>query len=292
MLGGYQAHVDGNRSRSADALEFFFLQRAQNLRLKFQRKIANLVQEKSPLVGQLEASDFLRDRAREGSLLMAEEFAFEKPRGNCRAVELDKAAVPARAQPVDGAGDQFLACARLSEDQDRGVRCRDVLHLLQYALQPGTFTNDFLKLVRGADLLFEVALFLFASPQGFFGCSLFRKITNDTQNDPAFCRFYRAQHDVDGEFAAVLPPAVELKSGAHRSNTRLITVVNSLSRVSLAEPLGNQNLDRFAQQFGAAVPKEFLNLSVNFADFSLVVTYDDGVGREFKQFLEQTAGVD
>src|SRR5580700_4343865 len=68
IRSGDEAHVDGNRSRTADALELLFLQSAQNLGLEFQGQVSHFIQEKSSLMSQLQASDLLRDCSREGTL--------------------------------------------------------------------------------------------------------------------------------------------------------------------------------------------------------------------------------
>ena len=54
-------------------LEFLFLQYPKKLRLKFQRDIADFVQEKRAPVRQLESADLLRDGPGESSALVTEE---------------------------------------------------------------------------------------------------------------------------------------------------------------------------------------------------------------------------
>src|ERR1700687_3714268 len=94
-------------------------------------------------MSKLQASDLLRDGSGESAFFVAEQFAFEKPGGNGRAVESDKGMITSWAQFVDGARDQLFACAGFSEDQNRGVRCRHIFHLFQYSLQSGTLGNGF-----------------------------------------------------------------------------------------------------------------------------------------------------
>ena len=50
---------------------------------------------------------------------MPEEFAFQQPRGDGSAVQLDEGIGLALAKIVDGPGDQFLACSGIAVDQDR-----------------------------------------------------------------------------------------------------------------------------------------------------------------------------
>src|ERR1039458_7068436 len=59
-------------ARAAQPLELALLQNAQQLGLQLQRDVADFVQKKRALVGQLEAPDLLADGARECALLMAE----------------------------------------------------------------------------------------------------------------------------------------------------------------------------------------------------------------------------
>ena len=110
----HQAHVHPDRSRAPQALELLLLQHAEELRLQLRWDVADLVEEERPLVGQLEAANFLRDGAGEGAFLVAEQLALDQPCGDGRAVELDEGPVAAGAQLVEGAGDEFLAGAGLA----------------------------------------------------------------------------------------------------------------------------------------------------------------------------------
>ena len=75
---GDEPDVDADRLVAAEALEFLFLQHAQEFRLQLERNVADLVEEQRAAVGQLEAADLLRDRAGERALLVAEQLAFEQ----------------------------------------------------------------------------------------------------------------------------------------------------------------------------------------------------------------------
>ena len=146
--------------RAAEALELLLLQHAEQLGLQLRRDVADLVEEQRPLVGQLEAADLLADGAGEGALLVAEQLALQQPRGDGRAVELDEGPVPARAQVVQGAGDELLARAGLAADEHRGVGGGDRLDLLQHPAQGGALADDLAEVVLGADLLLQVGLLL------------------------------------------------------------------------------------------------------------------------------------
>src|SRR6266446_3814485 len=102
------AHVDAPRPRAAEPLEFLLLKDAEELRLELERDVADLVEEERPAVCQLEASDPLRDRAREGAALVAEQLALEKARRDGGAVDLDEGPLATSAQVVNRARDQLL----------------------------------------------------------------------------------------------------------------------------------------------------------------------------------------
>ncbi len=85
---GHHAHIDATRIRAAQPFEFLLLQNPQQLRLQFERNIADFIQEQRAAVRRLETAHLLRHRAREGALFMTEELAFEKSQRNRRAVQL------------------------------------------------------------------------------------------------------------------------------------------------------------------------------------------------------------
>src|SRR5262249_29439739 len=120
----------------------------------------DLVEEQRPLVRQLEAADVLADGAGEGALLVAEQLALQESRRNGRAIELDEGPLPARAEVVQGAGDEFLARARFAADQHGGVGGGDGLDLFQDATQRGALADDLLEVPFRADLFFQVRLFV------------------------------------------------------------------------------------------------------------------------------------
>src|SRR5260370_923158 len=63
--------------RAAQPLELFFLEHPQKLRLQFQWKIADLIQEQRASVGGLEPSDGLRHGTGECALFATEELALQ-----------------------------------------------------------------------------------------------------------------------------------------------------------------------------------------------------------------------
>src|SRR5271165_3227120 len=101
------------------------LQDAEQLGLQLQRYFSDLVQEESALIRQFQAPNLLADRPGECALLVAEQFAFQKTRGNRRAVQGYKGSVLTLAGVMDGAGDKPLAGSGFAQDQNRRFAGRD-----------------------------------------------------------------------------------------------------------------------------------------------------------------------
>src|SRR5262245_18145838 len=109
---------------------------------------------------QLKAPDLLGNRASKGALFVAEQLAFQEPRRDGRAVELDESPVPPRTQIVKGAGDQLLAGARLPADEHGGARRCHSLDLLQHPAQSGALPNNLIEIVIPSNLLPKVEILL------------------------------------------------------------------------------------------------------------------------------------
>src|SRR5277367_1066372 len=95
MGSGDQADVDLVRTIAAEPFEFLFLQHAQQFRLKFQRDVADLIEEKRALVGEFKAPRLLRDGASKCSPFVAKQLTFEKPQRDGSAVQFDEGPFPA-----------------------------------------------------------------------------------------------------------------------------------------------------------------------------------------------------
>src|SRR5262249_57087912 len=66
-------YVDPDRSVSADSLELALLQNPQEGELRVRRKIADLIEEDGPAVGELEPAEPPLQRSGERALLVTEE---------------------------------------------------------------------------------------------------------------------------------------------------------------------------------------------------------------------------
>ena len=84
--GGYDPDIDLSGSGAADRHEFSFLQDPQQFGLDDGRQFADLVKEGRAAVGQLKQTVLVGNGAGEGSLDMAEQFAFQQafPEWRCR----------------------------------------------------------------------------------------------------------------------------------------------------------------------------------------------------------------
>src|SRR5262249_30085332 len=120
-----------DRLRAAEPLELVLLQDTKELGLELERDVADLVQEESALVRELEAADPLGEGARERALLVAEELALEQAARERGAIELDERAVLAPTEPVDRVRDQLLPGAGLALDEHGRVGIGDRRHLLE-----------------------------------------------------------------------------------------------------------------------------------------------------------------
>jgi hypothetical protein len=130
------AGVDGDRLAAADALDDPFLEEAQELDLKGERDVADLVEEQGAALGELDLALRRLDRAGEGALFVAEQLGLEQILRDGGAVDRDEGPAGAAAGGVDAAGEQLLAGTAGAEQHHRhaGIgdpfdRPRDLEHL-------------------------------------------------------------------------------------------------------------------------------------------------------------------
>src|ERR1700730_15037380 len=99
------------RPCASQAFELPLLQSAQELGLQVHRNIADFIEEQSATISQFDAAALLDQRSCEGTLFMTEQFALHQSRRNGRTVQADESSRTARAAPMNGPGEQFLARA-------------------------------------------------------------------------------------------------------------------------------------------------------------------------------------
>src|SRR3989304_5433282 len=117
VAGGQDSDVDLDRTAGAHLLVFSLLKHAQELRLQVQGKVADLVEEERPPVGQLKTPLARSYGAGDRAFFMAEQFRFEQRFRQRRAVDLDQRTARSWAGKVDGLGNQLFSRARFAADQ-------------------------------------------------------------------------------------------------------------------------------------------------------------------------------
>ena len=122
VAGRNDAHVHAEGLLAADGLYLVLLEDAQQLDLKMDGYLADLIEEQRAVVGDLEPSAARRRGAGEGPLHVAEEFALQQALRQGAAVQRDEAPLGPRAVRVDGARQALLADAGFPLDEQ--ARCR------------------------------------------------------------------------------------------------------------------------------------------------------------------------
>ncbi len=118
---GEEARLDRAVARLADAANGPRLQHSEQLRLRRERELSDLVEEHRAPLRRLEAADPRRHRAGEGSARMSEELRLEQILGERRAVDDDERLARAVRAVVNRARDQLLARTRLAMHEHRGL---------------------------------------------------------------------------------------------------------------------------------------------------------------------------
>ena len=146
--------------------ELALFDHAQELDLRRRGHVTDLVEKEGAAVGVLEPSDPVAIRACKGALDVSEQFAFENPLADGRAVERHEALVPARGVVVERLGHEFLARAAFARDQDRRVRRGDLRQGVEDARHGRTVADDplepepFVELLLERDVLADEGLLL------------------------------------------------------------------------------------------------------------------------------------
>ncbi len=119
--GGDDAHGDADGLLAADAVEFAFLQNAQEFGLGAGMEVAHFIEEEGAAVGQFELAAAQGSGSGEGAFFVAEELAFDELGGDGGAVDLDERAGREGAELVEVRGEQFFAGAGFADEQHAGV---------------------------------------------------------------------------------------------------------------------------------------------------------------------------
>src|SRR4030095_3620207 len=164
---GDDPQVDLDVTSPAHPPEDPLLEDAEELRLAVERHLADLVEEQGAPVGQLHQALLRRLGVGERALLVAEQLALEQGLGDGRAVDFHEGRVPSRALVVEAPGDELLAGAALTVDQDRRrLAPRELADQLAQATRALRVADElidavflFLKAVEALDLSTGADLF-------------------------------------------------------------------------------------------------------------------------------------
>src|SRR6202453_32782 len=151
-----EANVNMNGLVASQPLEFLFLQRPQQLWLQLQTNVVNFIQEQRAAIGNFETAAFLHQSAGERTLLMSEQFAFDKPGWNCSAIQSYERSVSSWTEVMHCARNQFFSGARLPVQQDSRSGWGDNLDLVEDFAQSDALAYEILKIVFRADFRFEI----------------------------------------------------------------------------------------------------------------------------------------
>src|ERR1700738_836208 len=102
---------------------------------------------------KIDLADFASSRAGERAALVPEQFVFDQPFRNCRAVQRDKGLLAPARQMVNRAREKLLAGAAFTQEQRGGIRCGYALNLLADFTNGSMLADDARKSV-GCCVLF------------------------------------------------------------------------------------------------------------------------------------------
>ncbi len=132
----HDPHIDGLGGRRADRHDLAGLQDPQELRLRLERHVADLVEEQRPAVRRTHEARLVAIRAREGPALVPEELALEEGLRDGGAVDGDEGAAAPR-HAVQLARRDLLARPALTAEDDAEGRRRDALEALEQLVDLG-----------------------------------------------------------------------------------------------------------------------------------------------------------
>src|SRR5258708_18460152 len=113
------------------------------------------------MIGKLETAALLHQGASECAPLVSEEFAFDQPGGNGRAIEPYKRPVSSWTVAMNCACNQLLPSSRLTAQQNSRSRWGDNLDLVEDFAKSGALAHEILEVIFRADLGFEIQSLVF-----------------------------------------------------------------------------------------------------------------------------------
>src|SRR5258708_5960253 len=147
---GNHADVDLDRARRSETLDLPFLQHPEDFGLRLRAHIADFVEEDGAAVRLLELADLLLGGPGERAFLVAEELRLDQLLRDGGAIDLDESVAAAQAVAVDGAPDELLAGAALSEQEHRCGRRRRALDRVPDLAERGAVADHLVARFDGA----------------------------------------------------------------------------------------------------------------------------------------------
>ena len=157
VRGGDDPQVDLGRAGLADFDELAAFEHAQQLGLQLDGHLADLVEEKRPLVGLLEQPFLILGGTREAAGTVAEQFAFEQFLGESRTVDGDERPLRARAGVVDGLRKDLLAGSGFTREQHRGIRDGDLARQRDRTAEGFRRTDDAVERMLFGEFVLETS---------------------------------------------------------------------------------------------------------------------------------------
>ena len=115
------------------------MQRAQQLGLQHERQLAQFIEKKRAMIGELEQADAPAVGAGERAALVAEKFALQQTLGNRAAIDRNEWTLRRTAAAMNAAGDQFLARAGFAAHEHVDVGVGNLLNQVEDpAHRPGS----------------------------------------------------------------------------------------------------------------------------------------------------------
>ena len=131
--GGDATEIDLDLLVAADAGDLVVLQHAQQIGLRLQADVADLVEKNRAAFGDLKFPFLAILGAGERSLFVAEQLAFQQRFGQRAAMDHHQWMITPRAGIVDGASHQFFSRAAFAGDQHRGIGGTDGFNGVHHA---------------------------------------------------------------------------------------------------------------------------------------------------------------
>ncbi len=268
--GGDDADVHADRGGTAHAVELALLQHSEQLRLRFRRELADLVEEDAPTVRELESAQPPGDGAAEGALFMAEQLALHETGRQGGAVDPDERFVFPLARRVDGAGDQFFACAGFAGDEHRGV---GGFH------QGGAPADNLLVIMDRFDLLLEVQVMLLEARLFALREDPVRDVDKERAAGLHGCVLAAAglHPDIDPQGPAVLAAEFQLPPRDRLAGQML--AVNFHTPLFPGRRIGHEGVDRCAHEFVDGITEHLRQMAVAALDPPVGADDQIGIGR-------------